>query len=71
LLSRDEAQRTYAVELLADHFGGLWSFAGCFDELEQVLQQPTKKMAIPLCGAPLRKPFPQMANVIVPKRWGA
>jgi hypothetical protein len=39
LMSNDEASRKWAKGLLTDHFRGLWSFAGCFDILEEIVRR--------------------------------
>lgn len=38
LNSNDKNDKSWAKEILADNFRGLWRFAGCFDELEQIVQ---------------------------------
>lgn len=38
LASDDPTQREWARSLLAGHFRGLWTFAGCFDELEEIVR---------------------------------
>ena len=41
LTSNDEVSRKWAKGLLADHFRGLWSFAGCFEILEEIVHKHT------------------------------
>ncbi|AKM32410.1 hypothetical protein AB870_01035 [Pandoraea faecigallinarum] len=38
LASADPAMHEWARSLLAGHFRGLWTFAGCFDELEEIVR---------------------------------
>lgn len=38
LVCDDPALREWARSLLAGHFRGLWTFAGCFDELEEIVR---------------------------------
>lgn len=38
LASNDPTLREWARSLLAGHFRGLWTFAGCFDELEEIVR---------------------------------
>ena len=38
LVSKDEGERVWAKSILAANFRGLWSFAGCFDVLEEVVR---------------------------------
>jgi hypothetical protein len=37
LVCDDSALREWARSLMAGHFRGLWTFAGCFDELEEIV----------------------------------
>lgn len=39
LMSNDEVSQKWAKGLLADHFRGLWSFAGCFEILEEIVRE--------------------------------
>ncbi|MBN2267692.1 MAG: hypothetical protein JW725_05155 [Candidatus Babeliaceae bacterium] len=39
LISNDEVAKKWAKGLLADHFRGLWSFAGCFDIMEEIVRE--------------------------------
>lgn len=39
LTSEDDVSRKWAKELLANYFRGLWTFAGCFDLLEEIVSE--------------------------------
>lgn len=39
LTSNDEVSKKWAKGLIADNFRGLWSFAGCFDVLEEIVRE--------------------------------
>lgn len=39
LMSNNEVSTKWAKGMLADHFQGLWSFAGCFDILEEIVRK--------------------------------
>tara|TARA_Y100001001_G_scaffold161486_1_gene185978 strand:+ start:296 stop:4120 length:3825 start_codon:yes stop_codon:yes gene_type:complete len=55
LLSSEEGRRTDAAELLANNFGSLWSRAGCFDVLEQVIEDSTGENGNPPLWRAIKK----------------
>lgn len=42
LLSKNSDQASKAKKLVSSHFRGLWSFAGCFDALEDIVREHAK-----------------------------
>jgi hypothetical protein len=55
LISSDEPSRDFARDLFADHFRGLWSFAGCFDMLENVVGVHAKSASWPKMWMSIKK----------------
>lgn len=63
----DEVSRKRAKGLLAGHFRGLWSFAGCFDSLEEIVRENAKGGSWPEMWMAIKKTIYFDGNKVLPE----
>jgi hypothetical protein len=67
LMMNDEVSRKRAKGLLAGNFRGLWSFAGCFDSLEEIVRENANGGSWPEMWMAIRQTIYWDGNKVLPE----